>query len=145
MVQTINGQCHCGNIAIEFTHHHGEDIAVRACSCEFCQKHGGVWTSDPGGNLRINIKDSALLQKYRFGTGTADFYVCSHCGVVPAVVSEIEDRMYAVVNVNTFQGVDKSRFKKATTNFDGEVTDERLDRRCRNWTPDVIVSRDGIP
>ena len=144
MAQTIKGRCHCGNIANEFKHHHGDDIAVRACGCDFCGMHGGVRTSDAAGSLRINIEDIGLLNKYNFGTKTADFYICSRCGVVPTVVSEIENQTYAVVNVNTFQDVDISRFEKAETNFGGEGTNERLARRCRNWIPDVRVSI-GIP
>lgn len=142
MSETITGRCHCGNIHIEFTHQHGNQILVRACSCDFCRKHGGVWTSDPHGSLRVHVADGADLYKYRFGTGTADFFVCSRCGVVPAVVSSIDDRDHAVVNVNTFENVDAARLAKSVTDFDGEGIGERLQRRGRNWIPDVVVSID---
>lgn len=137
MTETITGRCHCGNIEIEFTHQHGSEIPVRDCSCDFCTKHGGVWTSDPKGKLRVEISDGSALSKYHFGTGTANFYVCSRCGVVPVVISTIEKRDYAVVNVNTFQGIDVGRLNRSVTDFDGEATGERLQRRSRNWIPDV--------
>lgn len=142
MTETITGRCHCGNIQIEFTHHHGNEIPVRACSCDFCRKHGGVWTSDPNGGLRVHVVDGADLCRYRFGTRTADFFVCSRCGVVPVVVSTIDDRDHAVVNVNTLEDVDAARLAKSVTDFDGEDTGERLQRRGRNWIPDVVVSID---
>ena len=145
MALMINGRCHCGNIEIEFTHSH-QDIAVRACSCDFCLMHGGVYTSDPNGSLRINIQDNSLVNKYRFGTGTADFYICSRCGVVPAITSMIGSNLYAVVNVNAFQDIDTSGFAKAITDFEGEATVERLNRRTRNWIPDVMINEnDSTP
>ena len=59
--------------------------------------------------------------------------------MVPFVTSEIEGRLYAVVNVNTFQGVDRSTFERAMADFEGEQTDGRLSRRARTWIPSVTV------
>ena len=86
------------------------------------------------------VRDESLLSKYRFGTGTAEFYVCSRCGAVPLVTSEIDDHLYAVVNVNTFESVSPSSFVRAATNFDGEDTGSRLERRRRNWIKAVRIS-----
>ena len=79
------------------------------------------------------MKDPALVSRYMFGTRTAEFHVCSGCGVVPVVTSEIAGRLYAVVNVNTFDGVDAALLRRSPANFDGEGTDSRLERRARNW------------
>jgi hypothetical protein len=79
------------------------------------------------------VKEQASVSRYAFGTRTAEFHVCSRCGVVPVVTSEIEGRLYAVVNVNTFEGVDASLLRRSSANFDGEGTDSRLERRARNW------------
>jgi hypothetical protein len=57
--------------------------------------------------------------------------------VVPIVTCTIEGVRYAVVNVNTFDGVDRSQFVEAATNFEGETTEDRLARRRRNWTPEI--------
>jgi len=65
--------------------------------------------------------------------------VCARCGAVPLVTSTIDDRLYAVVNVNTFEGVDSARITIAPASFDGEEVDDRLARRRRNWIPDVRV------
>jgi hypothetical protein len=83
------------------------------------------------------VKEPALVSRYAFGTRTAEFHVCSRCGVVPVVTSEIEGRLYAVVNVNTFDGVDAALLRRSPANFDGEGTDSRLARRARNWIGDV--------
>lgn len=77
---------------------------------------------------------------YRFGTETADFYVCSVCGVAPLVLSEIDDNQYAVVNVNTFDDTGGLAFSTSSTNFDGEDAGSRLDRRKRNWIPRVVLT-----
>ena len=77
---------------------------------------------------------------YRFGTGTADFYVCSVCGVPPLVLSEIDGSRYAVVNINTFDDIHGLSFSTSTSNFDGEDTGSRLERRKRNWIPNVLLT-----
>src|SRR4030095_11997360 len=129
---------HCGNIAFALTWDPDPaEIPARACSCSFCAKHGGVWTSNPHRTLERAIRDSAHVARYPFATRTADFLTCKQCGVVPVVVSRIEDRLYAVVNVNTFEGIDPSLLRRVSTNFDGEGNESRLARRQRNWIADV--------
>jgi hypothetical protein len=138
----IEGKCHCGNITYMF-HWPGDEseIPVRACGCTFCVKHSGTYTSHRNAKLSAGIRDEALVSKYRFGTGTADFFVCSRCGAVPFVTSEIQGLLYAVVNVNTFEGVDQSVFRHSGTNFDGEDKESRLDRRLRTWIPNVSIEK----
>ncbi len=46
---------------------------------------------------------------------------------------------YAVVNVSAFDNVDISALSRSPTNFDGEDTDSRLDRRKRNWIQHVQI------
>src|SRR5262245_61544977 len=42
----IAGRCHCGNLSFELTlDPDPAEIAARACTCSFCVKHGGLWTS----------------------------------------------------------------------------------------------------
>jgi hypothetical protein len=140
----IQGRCHCGNISYTFDWPgDGPEIPVRACSCDFCTMHGGTYTSHREGKLRAVLGDTSSVSRYRFGTETADFFVCSRCGAVPFVTSLIRDRLYAVVNVNTFVDVDRSRFTESVTDFDGETVASRLDRRTRTWIPDVIVTEGG--
>lgn len=136
----ITGQCHCGNIAFRLEWEGESAIPARACGCSFCVKHGGVWTSDPHSRLDVVIRDASLVSKYAFGSRTATFHVCSRCGAVPMVTSEIADHVYAVVNVNVFENVDQSRLHQGAVSFEGEDIDTRLARRKRNWIADVRIA-----
>lgn len=137
----IEGGCHCGNISYRLRWPgDGSQIPVRACSCSFCIMHGGTYTSHREARLTAEVKQEGLLSRYRFGTGTADFFICRCCGAVPFVTSEIDDHLYAVVNVNTFRGIDRSVLQRAVADFDGEGTGDRLARRSRTWIPAVSVS-----
>lgn len=140
----IRGRCHCGNIAFALTWEPDPtEIPARACTCTFCVKHGGVWTSHAPGALEIAIADPALVSRYAFGTRTAEFHVCSRCGAVPVATSRLDDRDYAVVNVNTFDDVAPSLLRHASASFDGEDAESRLARRKRNWIGEVaFVVRD---
>jgi len=134
----IPGRCHCGNISFSLLWEPDPpQIPARACGCSFCVKHGGVWTSNPRGSLKVTVQDPAAVSRYAFGTKTAEFHVCSRCGVVPVVTSRIDGRLYAVVSVNAFEGIEPERLQRSPANFDGEGTDSRLERRKRNWIPDV--------
>jgi len=134
----IPGSCHCGNISFSLAWEPSPaEIPARACSCSFCSKHGGVWTSWPAGSLCVTLKDAASVAKYAFGTKTADFHLCSRCGVVPVVTSRLGGRLYAVVNVNAFDGVASSLIQRSPASFDGEGQGERLERRKRNWIAQV--------
>ncbi|MEE9595387.1 MAG: GFA family protein [Acidiferrobacterales bacterium] len=139
-MRNILGKCHCGNIEYEFLWpESGNDIPVRACSCTFCRKHNGVYTSHPQGQLKARVFDQSRVNKYAFGTKTAEFYICASCGVVPFVISQIQGKTYAVVNVNTFEGVKPEDLVSSVTDFDGESIDGRLQRRARNWIPQVTI------
>lgn len=134
----IRGRCHCGNISFALAWEPDPtEIPARACTCTFCTKHGGVWTSNPAGSLRVSVADPRRVSRYEFGTGTAQFHVCATCGIAPVVTSRIEGRLYAVVSVNAFEGVDPALIRCAPMSFEGEETSSRLMRRARNWIADV--------
>jgi hypothetical protein len=136
----IHGSCHCGNIRFELDWPDARpSIPVRACGCGLCTKHRAAWTSHPQGRFRLRIADEAIVRRYRFGTKTADFHVCAACGVLPIVSCTIEGALYAVVNVNTFDDVDRSQLVETAADFEGETTDNRLARRKRNWTPQATA------
>lgn len=134
----IHGKCHCGNItfALDWKPEPAE-IPARACTCSFCAKHGGVWTSCPTGSLKVNVAEPSLVSKYSFGTKTAHFHICSRCGVAPVVTSRIDGRLYAVVSVNAFEGVAPSLLRRSSATFDEESEEVRLARRKLNWIANV--------
>lgn len=141
MATTIRGKCHCGNIRYELTWPApAAGIAARACGCSFCVKHGGVWTSRPDAEIAAVIEDPTRVSRYRFGTATADFLVCTRCGVPPLVTCEIDGKLRAVVNVNTFEGIDPSTIPRKPASFEGEDTGPRLERRKRNWIGTVRLT-----
>jgi hypothetical protein len=134
----IHGKCHCGNVSFSLTWDPDPvEIPARACTCSFCIKHGGVWTSNPGGALKVAVKDPSRVSKYAFGSRTAEFHICIRCGVVPVVTSRIDDDLFAVVNVNAFEGIEPSILHRVSLSLDTEGTDSRLERRKRNWIHNV--------
>jgi len=140
----IRGSCHCRNISFTLAWEPDPtEIPARACGCSFCTKHGGVWTSNPKGALRVKVEAPALVSRYSFGTQTAEFHICAKCGVVPVVTSRIDDHLYAVVSVNAFEGVEPSLLRHAPANFEGEAEAVRLARRKRYWIANVEFAEGG--
>jgi hypothetical protein len=134
----IAGSCHCGNIRFRLAWDPDpRELPARACTCSFCVKHGGLWTSSPQGRLRVSVREPDHVTHYAFGTNTARFHICSRCGAVPLVTSEVDGRTYAVVSVNAFDNVDPAIIRRASITFDAESESERLARRARNWIPHV--------
>ncbi len=140
-IMRIEGGCHCGNVRYVLDWPGDpKEMPGRACTCAFCAKHGGLWTSHRDAALSATVADASLVSRYRFGTKTADFFVCARCGAVPFVTSAIDDRLYAVVNVNTLEGIDRSALARTPAQFDGEATGERLERRKQNWIGQVRIT-----
>ena len=83
-----------------------------------------------------------MVSRYAFGTETAHFMVCARCGVAPLVISTIEGTMYAVVNVNAFDDVERSHIRIQAASFEGEDVSSRLARRRTNWIADVVLTED---
>ena len=134
----IEGGCHCGNVRLALAWPaDAARIPARACTCTFCRKHGATWTSHPQASLVLRIADPARVERYAFGTRTADFLVCTRCGVPVAATCRIDGRDYAVVNINTFEGVDPARFDRSDSDVEGETVDDRLARRRSRWIADV--------
>jgi hypothetical protein len=104
-----------------------------------CRRHGASYISDPDGRLVLRYRDPSLLSLYRFGHGTAQWIICSRCGVLTAVLCEIDGRLRAVLRVQSI--VDHSFLASETpTDFEGESVAERLARRAMTWIGNVEVS-----
>jgi len=135
----LRGSCHCGNVEFAlFTEKSVDSLVPRRCSCSMCRRHGASYVSDPSARLTLRYQDRSLLSAYRFGHGTAQWMICSRCGVLTAVLCEIDGRLRAVVRVqsmleHSFLGPEVS------TDFESESVAERLERRARTWTGTVKV------
>jgi hypothetical protein len=132
----ITGRCHCGNISYDFEATAGLDVlGLRACQCSFCRAHGARTTSDPNGAFRLAVKDTAKLQRYRFGLGTADFLICRDCGAFVGALMEMDGKAWITVNANTFRPVPPPGVFESPHDFGAEDAAGRIARRKAKWTP----------
>ena len=128
----FTGGCHCRALRFDlFWPGHPGSVPARRCTCSYCMRFNGTWTSHPDAILQLVESVPAL--RYRFGTCTADFLVCSVCGVVVAAVSVLDGSARAVVNINTLDDAGSIDFDHSDSNFDRESLQERRDRRLTRW------------
>jgi len=130
-----HGTCHCGNLswtlrsALSLT-----KLPVRTCGCGFCRKHGLLTTSDPQGEMEFTLNEPQSVIRYRFGTRTADFLMCGHCGVYVGAQMEQAGRYYAIANLRTLRGEGELGTVEPM-DYSSETVGERLSRRANRWTP----------
>lgn len=140
----LSGSCHCGAIGVRFTPSRAlEELALRACQCSFCLRHGANTTTDASGHLEIDVRDASRLQRYRFGLATADYLVCGVCGVYVAAVLVDGDRAWSTLNVRVLELPAGASFAALATpvSYDGEEIAARIARRKAVWTPTVVIAR----
>lgn len=135
----LKGSCHCGNIEFSlFTEKAADELVPRRCSCSMCRRHGASYISDPDARLALRYRDPSLLSVYGFGHRTSQWIICSRCGVLTAVLSEIEGRLQAVARVQSI--LEHAFAPEKPTDFEAEAVSERLERRARSWIGTVEVS-----
>jgi len=136
---TIKGSCHCGNIKFKLhTNVEENDLPLRSCVCTFCLKQNGVYTSLADSELVFSVQDSNKVNRYQFGHKTADFFVCRTCGIVPIILSKIDERLYGIVNICASENSDINKTNHQRKDFDGESEGNRLERRKKFWIPNVL-------
>jgi hypothetical protein len=129
-----SGTCHCEAIGFQYeTALTPSDWPMRACGCRFCRTHGAVTTSDPGGALELVCREPGQLMRYRFGLGTADFWVCRGCGVY--VGAATSDGRFGLVNTNALIDRHPALPPPRPMSYDGETAAARMARRAQRWTP----------
>ena len=118
-MQEYQGGCHCGAIGIIYrTDIDPTSWRLRHDGCSFCRRHGVVGTSDAAGNLSVDIKDPSKVRYYRFAHRTADFLICSECGVFVAAITDTAQGKRAVVNARVLDGVSLNWASVADVHFD---------------------------
>jgi len=140
------GGCHCGNIHMRLRLSNSPpDCLLRACACSFCRGHNTRTVADAEGLVEIRADDWSLVERYRFGSRSADYLVCRRCGIYVAAACETTAGTRAVVNVNCLD--DRADFTSVPVivNYDGETTEARLSRRANNWMPAVVLMRSDAP
>ena len=85
MVVSYAGQCHCGALQVQYqTGILPASWTLRACQCSFCQIHAMLSTSDPAGSLAFQAVQGSALQRYRFGSQSADFLFAASAAFISA-------------------------------------------------------------
>jgi hypothetical protein len=136
----LSGACHCGNLALTFeTARDPGELAVRACGCSFCRRHGGRTVSDPKGRVEFVVHDPALLSRYSFGLGTAQFLVCRTCGVYVGAVMADAGSAFAIININALHTPEVLAKAAVPVSYERESAIERRARRRALWTPATVV------
>lgn len=138
-MRMLPGSCHCGQLRIEFsTAQDPASIITRACDCSFCRKHGAAYISDPAGKLSVSENHAGALREYRQGSNKAQFLVCSHCGVLVAVIVRHDSRIYGAANAGCLDG--NLELKSSTpTSPQALSPEEKLCRWLKLWVPDVVL------
>ena len=145
-MSSYRGSCHCGALAYDFrTELPPAAWSVRACQCSFCLKHAGVYTSDPRGSVRFLVQDPALLTRYRFGHGTADFVFCGRCSGYLGAIAQDDGRQLAVLNIHAMDPPPAGLPQAQPMSYEGESADDRNSRRRKRWTQVVGQGRGTRP
>jgi hypothetical protein len=143
MVSAVyKGSCHCG--AIGFRYHATQQPgswSIRACQCAFCRAHQALSTSDPKARIEFMAASPSLLNRYRFAQRTADFLVCSQCGVYIGALIETARGRFGIVNVNALDPVPVEVAAPVPMEYGAESHEQRIARREQRWSP---VSGAGI-
>ena len=135
-MQEYQGGCHCGALGIIYrTNIDPLYWRLRHDGCSFCRRHGVVGTSDPAGNLSVNIGNPTKVQYYRFADRSADFLICGECGVFVAAITDTAHGKRAVINARVLDGVSLNWASVVNVHFDGESPLQRDERRSLHWTP----------
>ena len=135
-MRSYHGSCHCGALGFEF-HTALEPAAwsLRACQCSYCRAQGGVYTSDPAGEVHFTHQEPELLSRYRFGHKTADFIFCGRCGGYLGAVTDLGGETLAVININALDPRPNGLPAAQAMSYDGESSGARDSRRAVRWTP----------
>jgi len=133
------GGCHCDNLRVHvrLSKPPAENL-VRSCACSFCRAHATRTVSDPDGQVAVHASDWSLVERYRFGSRTADYLLCRRCGVYIGAVCETVAGPRAVVNTHCLH--DRAAFiqEAVRPDYEGETVEVRLARRAANWMPAVM-------
>jgi len=132
------GGCHCGTIRVRvrLTRPLAE-MPVRSCACAFCRSHGTRTVSDPVGQADV-WADWVAVEKYRFGSRTADYLLCRRCGVYVGAVCDTATGRRCVINTLCLQDRECFVQQAVHPDYDRETVEERLARRARNWMPATL-------
>jgi hypothetical protein len=133
------GLCHCRAVGFLYgTALAPESWPIRACQCTFCRAHSALSASDPEGSLQFLEHTPNALRRYRFGQKTADFLLCSDCGMYVGAMMQSESNAFGIINVRMLDSLLDRLREPERLSYDAEGLVERRRRRESRWTPIVI-------
>jgi len=108
---------------------------VRACQCSFCRLHGTACVSDPAGSLRFAADYPDSIGRYRFAEKTTDFLICPRCGSYMGAIVPTSSGRYGIANVNALISTPTGLPRPTASDYSGESSEARIQRREAAWTP----------
>lgn len=75
-----SGGCHCGQV--RFQVEAPEAVEVEDCNCTICTLSGYLHLIVPAAAFHL-LQGEDCLSTYRFNSGVAQHFFCSHCGIKP--------------------------------------------------------------
>jgi hypothetical protein len=87
------------------------------------------------GSVEFATAEPELLNRYRFGERTADFLICSRCGVYIGALIETASGGYGIININALRSIPPELPEPIAMEYGSESKDERIARRELRWTP----------
>jgi hypothetical protein len=103
------GRCHCGSVRFQVSLSDGFR-SIRRCTCSYCRMRGAVVAMAETGGVEI-LEGEDALTSYRFHTGAAQHFFCSHCGIYTHHQRRSNTSLFAV-NVACLDGVSPFDFNE---------------------------------
>lgn len=131
-----HARCHCGALSACYrTALPPSAWHIRACQCSFCRSHAALSTSDPAGLIAYQCSDPKLLQRYRFGTGSAEFLICRACGVYLGAQITSGCKRFGILNALALRPIPPDLPQAEPMDYGDETAEIRRQRRQSRWTP----------
>jgi hypothetical protein len=129
-------RCHCGALSACYrTALPACNWHIRACQCSFCRTHAALSTSDPAGLLTYSCSQPELLQRYRFGTRSAEFLICRACGVYLGAQIMSDRKRFGILNIRALMHIPPNLPDAEPMDYKDETAEIRRSRRESRWTP----------
>ena len=136
-MNNVYGSCYCGNISyIAELVYSPSSYTQRTCDCDFCTAHGASYISDSKGKLTIKIRSEKEINRFKQGSGIADFLICKNCGVVVGACYEDGGILYGAINLKSVR--EKIEFGENISVSPKELNDsEKVERWKEIWFSNV--------
>ena len=108
MTNPLTATCHCGAVELRLRPRDPDLRDAHRCDCSFCRRRGPATISVALGDLEI-VRGAAALTLYTWGTGTAQHWFCSICGIYTHHRRRSNPNEYGV-NLGAIEGVNPRDF-----------------------------------